>query len=114
MRSEHELAVRYFSKALAIAPGFQQARLARGVLLARELGQLEAALADFDAVLQAEPENGEALLNRALVLQQNGRYQQAIADLTAYLALPERDGHYEEGKQILRLLQEMVADEPDE
>ena len=108
MRSEHELAVRYFSKALAVAPDFQQARLARGVLLGRELGRFDEALADFNHVLQDDPESGEALLNRGLVLQQNGRYADALTDLEAYLALPDSDSHRGETQRIVQILREIV------
>ncbi|MEM7113555.1 MAG: tetratricopeptide repeat protein [Chloroflexota bacterium] len=108
MRSEHELAVRYFGKALYVAPDFQQARLARGVLLGRELGRFAEALADFDYVLRDEPESGEALLNRGLVLQQNGRYADALTDLEAYLALPDSDSHLGEAQRIVQILREMV------
>ncbi len=87
MRSEHEAAVRYFSKAYDIDPTFQRVRLERGVLLFRELGRTEEALADFDALLAEDPDYAPALFNRALLAQQNGRYQDALNDLEAYQAL---------------------------
>jgi tetratricopeptide (TPR) repeat protein len=89
MRSEHERAVHYFSRAYEIDPTFRQARLARAVLYFRELGRPHEALDDLNALLAADPTDGEALLNRAMVAQENGRYQQALADLHTYLALPD-------------------------
>ena len=108
MRSEHELAVHYFGKALAVAPDFQQARLARGVLLGRELGRFDEALADFNHILRDDPESGEALLNRGLVLQQNGRFADALTDLEAYITLPNTKTYREEAQRIVRVLREMV------
>lgn len=110
MRSEHEAAVRYFGKAYAIDPTFQRVRLERGVLLFRELGRLEEALADFDALLEADPEYAPALFNRALLAQQNGRYADALADLEAYRSLEDRV-YRREADQLIALLRTLLSDE---
>jgi len=89
MRSEHERAVHYFSRAYEIDPTFRQARLARAVLYFRELGRPHEALDDLNALLATDPADGEALLNRAMVAQENGRYSEALADLHTYLTLPD-------------------------
>jgi tetratricopeptide (TPR) repeat protein len=60
---------------------FRQARLARAVLYFRELGRPQEALADLNALLAADPAYAEALLNRAMLAQENGRYQDALDDL---------------------------------
>ena len=66
MRSEHEAAVRYFTKAYEIDPTFLRVRLERGVLLFRELGRTDEALADFDALVEEDPiYAAPALFNRA-------------------------------------------------
>ncbi|MBE2224196.1 MAG: hypothetical protein IAF02_21840, partial [Anaerolineae bacterium] len=96
MRSEHEAAVRYFSKAYEIDPTFHRVRLERGILLFRELGRYDEALADFDFLLAAESDyRHSALLNRALLYQQNARFGDALADLDAFLEYPP-DDYYQE------------------
>jgi tetratricopeptide (TPR) repeat protein len=107
LRSEHEAAVRYFSKAYAIDPTFRRVRLERGVLLFRELGRMEEALADFDALLAEDPTYAPALFNRALLAQQNGRYHDALADLKAYTALSPNE-YQKETSYLISLLQDLI------
>lgn len=110
LRREHETAVRYFTRAYEIDPTFHQARLARAVLLWRELGQLAAARADLDSLLVAEPTYAPAWLNRALVAQADGRFQDAVTDLDTYLSLP--DGNYTaEATRLRQLIQELLTEE---
>lgn len=111
MRSEHETAVSYFTRALQTDPTFRQARLARGVLLWRELGRFDEAMTDFDALLANNPHDAPALLNRALVRQQNGRFRLALTDLETYLSLSHDDPHRTEAQRIANLLRELIADE---
>lgn len=107
MRNEHEAAVRYFSKAYDIDPTFQRVRLERGVLLFRELGRIEEAQADFDALLAEDPEYAPALFNRALLAQQNGRYQDALRDLEAYNTLNPTE-YQKETAHLIRLLRDLL------
>jgi tetratricopeptide (TPR) repeat protein len=109
MRSEHEAAVRYFSKAYEIDPTFQRVRLERGVLLFRELGRLDEALLDFDALLAEDPEYGQALLNRAMLFQHNGRFPEALADLDAFLSLPP-DDYYQEASRMRDILISVIEE----
>lgn len=113
MRSEHERAVHYFTRAYQADPMFRMARLSRAILLGRELGRDVEALADFDALLADDPAFAPALLNRGLVLQQNGRYQEALADLQTYLQLPDGREHAQEARQMVALLQDVLADLPE-
>lgn len=108
--SEHERAVHYFSRAYAADPRFRQARLSRAILLGRELKRPAEALADFDALLAEDPEYVPALLNRGLLLQEMGRYPEALQDLEAYLQLSEREDHRPEAERITHLLREIVAE----
>jgi tetratricopeptide (TPR) repeat protein len=86
--------------------------LERGILLWRELGRLDEATADFDALLAEDPSYGLALLNRALVAQERGRYQAALEDLEAYLRLPNNDEGYEAvAVRTAALLREIVGEE---
>lgn len=115
MRSEHEAAVRYFSKAYEIDPTFLRVRLERGVLLFRELGRMEEALADFDALVDEDPiYAAPALFNRALLAQQDGRYQDALHDLEAYVALAPSE-YTREATHLMDALRSLIAaDEGDE
>ncbi|MCA9971246.1 MAG: tetratricopeptide repeat protein [Anaerolineales bacterium] len=108
MRREHEAAVRYFSRAYAVDPTFYQARLARAVLLWRELGRLDEAQADLDAILAVAPAYAPALLNRAMVAQEDGRFQDAQTDLEAYLRLPDAD-YQDEAQRLLAALRDINA-----
>jgi tetratricopeptide (TPR) repeat protein len=91
---EHRSAVHRFSQAYRIDPTLRRARLDRGILLYREMGRPDEALEDFDALLAEDPAYGPALLNRAMIAQERGRYAAALADLEAYLQLPEQDEEY--------------------
>ena len=110
VRREHETAVRYFSRAYEIDPTFRRVRLERGVLLWRELGRAEEAMADFDALLAEDPHYGPALFSRALAAQENGRYQAALNDLDAYLALPDPEPYWNEAARSAALLRELLED----
>lgn len=108
MRSEHEAAVRYFNKAYAIDPTFQRVRLERGILLYRELGRYDEALADFNALLADDSGyEKEALFNRALLYQQTARYPEALADLNAFLAMPP-DHYHQEATRMRDVLQALL------
>lgn len=111
MRSEHEAAVQYFSRAYAIDPTFRRARMERGVLLWRELGRMDEALADFNALLADDPAYGAALLNRAMVYQNQSQYNAALVDLETYLGLPqsETEVYRQEALRTAALLRDMVG-----
>jgi tetratricopeptide (TPR) repeat protein len=112
MSSEHERAVHYFARAYEIDPTFREARLQRAILLFRELGRSSEALAEFDALLADDPEYGRALFNRGLLLQDIGRYAEALTSLETYLQLPERGEYWTEANQITVLLREIANDSP--
>ncbi len=105
---EHDLAAHYFARAYGVDPTFREARLQRAVLLGRELGRTDEALAEFDALLADDGAYKSALLNRGLLLQDNGRFQAALADIEAYLQLPEPDSFQEEAVRIADLLREII------
>ena len=114
MLSEHERAIHYFSRAYEVDPTFYAARVHKGVLLSREFGRHDEALVEFDAVLQVEPENLKALLNRGLALQANGRFQDAMVDLEKYLALGQSDEYWADTQRIVRSLQALIEELEDE
>lgn len=110
LRSEHETAVRYFNRAYEIDPTFRRVRLERATLLWRELARSDEALADFNELLAEDPDYGPALFGRALVLQEYGRYQEALTDLDAYLALPDPQPYWDEARRTAALLRELLAE----
>ncbi len=110
MPGEFARAAHYFGRAYALNPQFTYARLQRAILLGRELQQYEAALAEFDALLAEEPENGAALVNKALILQINGRYREALDSLDSYLQLPEENEYREEAGRIAGQLRAIIAE----
>jgi tetratricopeptide (TPR) repeat protein len=91
-RREHDLALHCFERAIRYDPYLYPARLDRAILLWRELGRVNEALLEFDALLAAEPEYAPALLNRALAAEAAGDYRRALADLDHYLDLPASAG----------------------
>jgi tetratricopeptide (TPR) repeat protein len=108
---EHQAAVRRFSRAYELDPGLRQARLDRGIILYRELGRTDEALADFNSLLAEDPKYAPALLNRALLAQECGRCADALADLEVYLALPIEDKEYWSiASRSADLLREIVSD----
>jgi len=110
MRREHEAAVRYFTKAFEIDPTFHRVRLERGILLFRELGRYEEALADFNFLLEEKSDYSNlAILNRAILHQQNAQFTEALADLNAFLEQPE-NSYYAEAYRMRELLQAMLSE----
>ena len=108
---EHKAAVHRFTQAYEMDPNLRQARLDRGIIYFREMGLLNEALADFDALLAEDPNYGPALLNRAMLEQERGQYRQALADLESYLALPDEDPEYVAvARRTAALLRELVAE----
>lgn len=105
---EHERAVHYFSRAYEVDPTFRAARLHRGILLGRELGRIDEAIADFDALLAEDPTYSLALFNRGIMWMENGRYPQALADMEAYLAQADPgDENWPDAQRIVRLLRDI-------
>lgn len=110
-RREHRYAVRRFGQAYDLDPRLREARLDRGIILYRELGLLDDAQADFDALLDEDPTYGPALLNRAMLFQEQGHYKLALGDLEHYLALPKDDDEYWRiANRTAIILQQIVAD----
>ena len=108
---EHRHAVRRFTQAVELDPHLHEARLSRGIVLFREMGRLDQALADFDALLEDDPHYAPALLNRALLAQERGHYAAALDDLEHYLALPVEDKeYYRMATRTAAMLREIVAE----
>ena len=112
MAREHERAVHYFSRAYKVDPTFRAARLHRGILLGRELGRIDEAIADFDALLNEDPTYNLALFNRGMMWLENGRYPQALKDMEAYLEQSDSsDENWNDATRIVRLLRDLGEDQ---
>ncbi len=71
---------------------------------------LDAALADCNAALLAEPRNSAALDSRGLVHLKRGDYAASIADYEAALAVEPTRGHYMFGRGVARIRMGLVAE----
>jgi tetratricopeptide (TPR) repeat protein len=83
-------ALRAFSDVIAEYPGFADVRNKAGLSLAL-VGRLEEALEQFDAALEINPEYAEAHLNRAIVLNDLERFDEARE---AFFKAAEADGKW--------------------
>ncbi len=113
MRSEHERAVHYFTRAYEIDPTYWQARQARAVLLWRELDQRVEAIREFDVLLEEDSMRGIALFNRAMAVQGlMGRYQESLDNFEAFLALPDQNEEYrEDARRMVVALKDLLSEE---
>ena len=108
MAREHERAIHYFGRAYAVDPTFRAARLHRAILLGRELGRIDEAIADFDALLAEDPSYELALFNRGVMLLDNGRFSQALEDIEGYLKQSDpTDENWADATRIARLLRDL-------
>lgn len=106
---EHASAVQRFTQAYQMDPTMRKALLDRGILYHREMGMPDEALKDFNNLIEDDPEFAPALLNRAMVFQELGRYSEALQDIRAYLALPEEnEDYYLIATRTAALLQDIV------
>lgn len=111
---EHRSAVLRFTQAYDMDPSLRRARLDRGIIFYREMGMLDEAMDDFDALLDEDPAYSPALLNRAMVYQERGFYTEALSDLETYLDLPMEDEEYWQiASRTADLLKEIVAEVSD-
>lgn len=111
---EHRSAIHRFTQAYQMDPSLRKARLDRGIIFYREMGMLDEAMDDFDALLDEDPTYSPALLNRAMVYQERGLYAEALSDLEAYLDLPmEDEGYWQIASRTTDLLKAVIAEGSD-
>lgn len=79
-RAEYATALELCRRVLTVRPAYADMRNLAGITLAL-LGDSEAALEELNAAIAINPEYVEALLNRALVLNDLGRFDEARASL---------------------------------
>lgn len=75
-RDSYSVALMYLRDALERAPGYADVHNLVGMCLSL-LGDSRQALAAFDRAIEINPRYAEALVNRALTLQELGRYEEA-------------------------------------
>lgn len=75
-RDSYSVALMYLRDALERAPGYADVHNLVGMCLSL-LGDARQALAAFDRAIEINPRYAEALVNRALTLQELGRYEEA-------------------------------------
>jgi len=89
-RSDYQTALNDFQAVLAEHPGFPDVHNKAGLCLAM-LGDPEGALKEFDEALRLSDTYAEAHLNRAIVLQELGRFEEARKHLRRADELEQRD-----------------------
>lgn len=101
-----EEALECYRRGLELAPGDARLLNNRG-LAALAAGHLVRALVDFDAALAADPEFGEARLNRCAALARLGRREEAETAIRGYLR------QHPESERGLALLAAVLSSERD-
>lgn len=113
VRHDYRTAADRYKEACERSPHYAEGRLGWGVALALDAGRtadawprragLLRAIAQFAAVDERQPEHALALWNRARVLDEVGRRDEALAFASAYLALDDRSAHADRLRAALRL-----------
>jgi tetratricopeptide (TPR) repeat protein len=92
---DFESAVLQFRRAIALEPGFAEAHSNLGYVLLREIEDYAAGAAHIEQAMALEPERPATRLNWAMVLQQRGRGEEALA---VYDGLIEADPALDEAR----------------
>ncbi|HSH03004.1 MAG TPA: hypothetical protein VLL52_10840 [Anaerolineae bacterium] len=109
--NEYEAAERYFSKALEIEETLRMPRLGRGNLRWREFNRPDEAIADFNILLAADGQDQEALFGRAMAWQAKYDFERALADLDAYLRMPQDEAYWDVAVRTATLIRELLAEQ---
>lgn len=100
-RSLFRAGARSFGRAAHSWPDFAEAYYQRGAVRGRELGELEAAVADLSRASELDPLWPDPYLQRGLLFRFNGSPEAAIADLSRYLELaPDGEWREEAARQL--------------
>lgn len=86
-----ELALEYYSKAVAMEPQTPMHYTTRGFFLLK-LKKYDAALEDFSAGIKLEPRNAANFLTRGLVYSELKREKEAAADFATACKMGSKDG----------------------
>ena len=85
-RADYDRAVKAFTKAIDLRPGFAAAYRNRG-LAYRSMGEVNLAIADFSKVISLKPDDPKGYNNRAAAYLETGEHDLAIEDCHKTIAL---------------------------
>jgi tetratricopeptide (TPR) repeat protein len=107
---QHEEAIKYYDKALALDPNYVNASYGKGVAH-DSLGQHEEAIKYYDKALALDPNHVNALYGKGAALFNSGRYEEAILSFDKTLAIDPNYilALYYEGDSLANLGQLDVA-----
>jgi tetratricopeptide (TPR) repeat protein len=87
---QRDLAIKEFTKAIEISPGFVEAYRNRGLTYDIR-GQYDQAIKEFTKAIEINPGYAEAYNNRGFTYRKKGQYDQAIKDYTKSIEINPRD-----------------------
>ena len=94
---EDEMAIRDYSEALRIYPGYADAAYNRGLVFYSN-GSYTDAIRDFSATIVLQPDNPDAWLNRADAFRAAGKYEEALQDLDHLILVhPDKFAYFNRG-----------------
>ncbi len=103
-RRNHQSAIDYLDRALAIKPNLAEARYNRGIAL-QELKRFDEALTSYDQALRIKPDYAAAHYNRGIALQELERFDEAVASCDQVLRIkPGHAGAYNSRGNALQAL----------
>ena len=88
-RADYDRAVKAFTKAIDLRPGFAAAYRNRG-LAYRSMGEIDLVIADFSKVINLKPDDPEGYNNRAAAYCEANEYDLTIEDCHKAIALVSR------------------------
>ena len=109
LRSEYEIAIEQFNRALSYKPDYAKIYLDRGILYWREIDHPRRAIHDLSKALTLDSNLLEARFNRGIAHQQLREYDEAIADFQAYLQEGDHPYWREYAENMIKELGEWVS-----
>lgn len=103
-------AERLFTRALALDDNVHRARLNRGILRYRELGNWKDALADFTALVERGALVEDALFNRGMAHYHGADYHAAASDFERFLEIAPESMWAETAFIQLHMMRSIIED----
>lgn len=105
-------AERLFSRTLELDENLHRARLNRGILRYRELGDWKAAIHDFSELIHQTRFVDEALFNRGMAYYQGADYEAAANDFEQFLEIAPESEWAEAAFVQLHMMRSIIDDLP--